>query len=34
VKETRIEQFIENPPWSKRSCFGMKPKVEWTRYFW
>jgi len=30
VKETRIELFIANPPWS-RVVFGAKLKVEWTK---
>jgi len=31
--ETRIKQFIANPPWSG-VVFGVKLQVEWTRYFW
>jgi len=33
VKETRIEQYIANSPWSG-IVFGAKSKVEWTGYFW
>jgi len=33
VKETRIEQFIANPPWSG-VVLGVKSEVEWIGYFW
>jgi len=33
VKETQIEQFIANPPWSG-VVFGAKSEVEWSGYFW
>jgi len=33
VKETRIEQIIANPAWS-RVVFGAKSEMEWTKYFW